>query len=310
MQSRKIALASALALAAAFALGSCAPKPAPALKFGILPDTDSLPFMAAAAQGLFEKHGVQVELVRFTSPVERDAAFQAGAVDGVISDLVAAALAVRGGFGVKVVSVTDGRYGVAAAPGGATGMAALKGQAVGLSTNTIIQYLVDSAAARAGLAPQDIQRTAVPKIPVRMELLLGGQVAAAGLPEPFLTVAKSRGAVVVASCEDYGLDAGVVLFDAKALDAKAESVRRLLQAYWQAASDINAKPDSYRDFLVSDAKFPADVRDVFRFVTYRKPILPAAANVEAALAWMRSIGILEGELDPASLLDDRALRGW
>ncbi len=301
---------SALLLAALASLSGCAKEAQEPLRFGLLPDSDSLPFLVAKAEGLFEAQGLSVELVQFTSPVERDAAFQAGAVDGVISDLIAAALAAQGGFDVRVTSVTDGRYGIVSAPGSSAELAALKGKAVGLSSNTIIQYLVDTAIARAGMAWGDIERMAVPKIPVRMELLVGGQVAAAGLPEPFLTVARQRGGALIASCEDYELDAAIVLFDKKALDAKAGAIIKLYKAYWQAAQNINGNPDAYRDFLVKEAKFPAEIRDAYVFVTYRKPALPALGNVEAALAWMRGNGLLTAAIEAKALLDDRAVRGW
>ncbi|TFG79979.1 MAG: ABC transporter substrate-binding protein, partial [Spirochaetales bacterium] len=140
MKRASIALA-ALALFSLAPAWSAGTAGAP-LRFGILPDSDSIPFMVAQAENLFAAEGVNVEIVRFTSPVERDAAFQAGAVDGVISDVIAAALAVQGGFDVRIVSVTDGRYGLVAAPGGSKDPLALKGKSIGLSTNTIIQYLV------------------------------------------------------------------------------------------------------------------------------------------------------------------------
>ncbi len=299
-----------LALTAFLALSGCAKEAQGPLRFGLLPDSDSLPFLVAKAEGLFEAQGLSVELVQFMSPVERDAAFQAGAVDGVVSDLIAAALAAQGGFEVRVTSVTDGRYGIVSAPGSSAELAALKGKTVGLSSNTIIQYLVDTAIARAGMAWGDIERMAVPKIPVRMELLVGGQVAAAGLPEPFLTVARRRGGSLVASCEEYELDAAIVLFSKKALDAKAGAITKLYKAYWQAAQKINGNPDAYRDFLVKEAKFPEEIRDAYVFVSYRKPVLPALDNVEAALAWMRGNGLLTAAIEAKGLLDDRAVRGW
>lgn len=280
------------------------------LRFGILPDSDSMPFMVAEAEGLFAAEGLKAELVLFKSPVERDAAFQAGALDGVISDTIAAALAVQGGFDVRIVSVTDGRYGLVASPGSSSDPAVLRGKPIGLSTNTIIQYLVDLVLENAGVSSKDIVRTAVPKIPVRLELLLGGQTAAAGLPEPFLTVALERGATLVASSETMRLDAGIVLFTKKALDERGEDITRLLKAYWKAAAEINAAPDGYRHFLVDKAGFPEEIRGSYRFVTYRKPVLPGEPEVEAVLEWMRASGLLKTALSPAALLDPRALAGW
>ena len=147
---------------ALLAFSSCAAKkPAEPLRFGILPDADSLPFMVARDEGLFEKEGVKVELVPFVNAQERDAAIQAGKIDGAIADMLAAAFLVAGGFDMRVTSTSDGRYGIAAAPGsGIADAKGLAGKRVGMSTNTIIQYAVDAIAGAAGLS-QEIGRAHV-----------------------------------------------------------------------------------------------------------------------------------------------------
>ncbi|MCL6494815.1 MAG: ABC transporter substrate-binding protein, partial [Ignavibacterium sp.] len=88
----------------------------PAVKIGILPDVDSIPFIAADAKGYFGKEGVKVELVSFNNPVERDAALQSGAMDGEVGDILAAVFAVQNGLNVKITSVTNGKYDILAAP--------------------------------------------------------------------------------------------------------------------------------------------------------------------------------------------------
>ncbi|MDR0760461.1 MAG: ABC transporter substrate-binding protein, partial [Treponema sp.] len=86
------------------------------LRVGIMPDADSLPLMVARDEGLFVREGVDVELIVFSNPQERDAAIQTGRLDGAISDLLAAAFFAAGGFDTKVTSLTDGRYGIVASP--------------------------------------------------------------------------------------------------------------------------------------------------------------------------------------------------
>jgi len=298
-----------LALLSSLAL-SCAPKPGP-LRLGIMPDADSLPFLVAEAEGLFAQKGVGVELVSFANAQERDAAFQAGRLDGAISDLLAAALLSAGGFEVRVTSVTDGRYGIVAAPGLPLGSAReLAGRRVGLSTNTIIQYSVDAIAAAAGLTPEAYATVAIPKMPVRMEMLLSGQVDAAGLPEPFLTTAVARGATLVGTTEQYGVDAAVILFSKAFLDGRLDEVRRLYAAYAEAARRINADEAAYRAFLVERAAFPAEAREAYRFVRYREPTPPDPVQVGAAIAWLEARGLLAKAVDPAGLIDARAVGAW
>ena len=280
------------------------------LRVGVFLDSDSLPLLVADAEGRFAAEGVNVKLVTFQNPVERDAALQSGAVDGVVSDLLAAALANQSGFEVRVTSLTDGRYGIATAPGsGIANAKAVAGQSIGISTNSIIQYAAESLLAEAGVPSADIKEVAVPKMPVRLELLISGQLKAACLPEPLLTAAAGRGATIVAKSDDLGLKAGVLLFTKQVLDERLPDIRAFYRAYAAACTAINANNDKYRPFLVEKVAFPAAVRDAYRFVSYKKPRLPGTADVEKVLSWMKAKGILKADLSPASLLDGRAIAG-
>ena len=303
----RILVVMALGLAAALSAGA---EDAP-LRIGVLPDVDSLPIVVADAEGTFAAQGVAVRLVRFTTAVERDAALQSGAVDGVVSDLLGAALAVKGGFDVRVTSLTDGRYGIVAAPGsGITTARGLAGVSIGISTNTIIQYATEVLLTRAGLAPKDIRGLAVPKIQVRMELLLAGQLKAACLPEPLLSVARARGATLIAASDPAGFGAGVILFPLSVLDNRLADIRRFYAAYAEACRRINDDNSAYRGFLVDKAGFPREVSDSFEFVRYESPRLPSESDVRDVTSWMRSHGLLSRDIAPDALLDGRAITGW
>lgn len=280
------------------------------LRIGVFLDADSLPLLVAEARGLFAKAGANVKLVVFQNPVERDAALQAGAVDGVVSDLLAAALAIQGGFELRVTSLTDGRYGLVSAPAsGITNLGQLKGVPVGVSLNTIIQYATETMLAGAGLAPSEIQVVAVPKMPVRLEMLLAGQIKAACLPEPLLSAATARGATLLSASDDRGLGAGVLLFTKQVLDSRLAEVRAFYRAYAAAATAINADNASFRPFLAERANFPAELTASYRFVAYKSPRLPSAADIGKALAWLQAKGLLKAALAPESLLDSRAISG-
>jgi NitT/TauT family transport system substrate-binding protein len=318
-ESRVASRIACMILVAALAVGAAAQAQsaakAGALRIGVLPDADSLPLRVAEAEGLFAAEGVEASLVPFSTAVERDAALQAGAIDGAVSDLLAVALAAQGGFDIAATSLTDGRYGLAVAP--LSKVSAVKGLAglpVGISSNTIIQYAAETMLARAGVAEADIRGLAVPKIQLRMELLLAGQLEAACLPEPLLTVARAKGARILESSDDSGLRAGVLVFSKAAREGRLADIAAFYRGYKRAADRIDAAPDSYRGFLVDKALFPAEVRDSFRFVDYKKPRLPSEADVVAVLEWMKAKGLLKKELSPSVLLDGRpiaeAAKGW
>jgi len=276
-----------------------------------MPDADSLPLMLARDQGLFRQEGVDVDLIVFSNPQERDAAIQAGRLDGSVSDLLAAVFLCAGGYDFRVTSLTDGRYGiVASAQSGITSLAELRGKRIGLSTNTIIQYTVDAQLEAAGVPMSAYEAVAVPRMPLRLEMVLNGLIEAASLPEPLLTAAVQQGAVLLSTTDTTGIDAGIMLFSKKALDGRLDSVKAFYRAYYRAASLINANPDAYRNYLVEQAAFPESTKDAYRFVTYRKPGLPDETQVNNVLAWLKARKLLDADLTYKDISDARAISEW
>jgi len=276
-----------------FAEGS-GEKPGDALKIGLLPDADSLPFLVAREEGHFTDGGAAVELVMFQNPVERDAAFQAGQIDGIIADTIGSILLFTGGMDVRIASITSGRYGLAAAPGSDAGNPAdLAGKEIGVSSNTVIEYVASSLLGEAGVPDSGFNPLAVPKIPVRMELLLNGRLPAACLPEPLYALAVARGAVPLGDSNALGMDPGVMLFAGEVLRERSDVLARVYRAYWEACGNINADPDAYRDFLVDVMGFPPQIKESFSFVKYEFPRLPEAQEIAAAADWMMRRGMIE-----------------
>jgi len=250
-------------------------------------------------------------LIVFSNPQERDAAIQAGKIDGAISDLLAAAFLNAGGYDFKVTSLTDGRYGIAVSTqSGIRTLQGLRGKRIGLSTNTIIQYTVDAQLEAAGVSMSEYNAVAIPRMPLRLEMLQTGQIEAASLPEPLLTAAAAQGAIVLSTTDTSGIDAGIMLFSKKVIDTRLNSLKAFYRAYYKAASDINANPDAYRDYLVKEAAFPEGIKNVYRFVHYRKPTLPDESQVRRALGWLKTRRLLDVELSYADLIDRRAISEW
>src|SRR5512141_2056049 len=73
-------------------LSACAPQNTATLKIAVLPIIDTLPMYVAQQDGLFAKHGVNVELVPVASAPERDQLLAAGGADGAINETLAVML--------------------------------------------------------------------------------------------------------------------------------------------------------------------------------------------------------------------------
>ncbi len=279
------------------------------LTIGIMPDVDSIPFIVAQEKGFFKEQGVTVELVPFKSALERDSAMQGGKLDGAVSDVLAAAFARDGGFDAVVGSLTTGSYKLVAGRNETTAtVEALKDKEVALSKNTVIEYLTDRMLAENGLAPGDIRKVVIPQIPVRMEMLTNGKIAAAVLPEPLATVAVKNGARVLAGSEQMGADIGVLVFAARAANGKEGEIRALYRAYDKAVDYIAAQPlESYLELLIAKGGFPDSVRGALVLPAYKKAALPERRDVDAVVKWLYAKNLLKKTYGYEELVDGRYL---
>ncbi len=279
-----------------------------ALKIGILPDADSIPLIVAREEGLFTDTGQDIELVSFQNPIERDSALQAGVIDGAISDVLAAAFALDNDHKVKITSLTNGRYVLLAAPDSEIkDYSDLEGVQIAISSNTIIEYVTDRLLAVKGMA-EKVKKVAIPKIPVRLQMLKEGKIEAACLPEPLASVVQLDGAGVIGSSNDLGEAPGIMLFTGKAVSEKTAEIEAFYQAYSSAVKLINRDPDSFRELLVTKGGFPAAIKETFVFPEYDQPVLPRKETVNLVLKWLDEKELIKTELSYDDLVTDQFIK--
>jgi len=274
------------------------------IKIGTLPTEDTLPIYVAKQKDLFEEAGVDVEVTVFNSAQERDAALQAGQIDGFMGDILAAAALEQGGIPISIVSIllgsqpTEGRFGILASPkSDIKAVEDLKGVPIAISSNTIIEYVVDGVLSENGFTDGDIKKIEIKKIPVRLEALMSGQAQAAALPDPLLSFAEAQGArLITDDTKGANLSHTILLFRDEFLSENQEAVKGLLEAINDAIVLINVKPDSYRGLLVEKAKLPEPIAESYPVNLYPQVQLPAKDDVERLLDWMVKKNIIKDGL--------------
>ncbi|MBS3909856.1 MAG: ABC transporter substrate-binding protein [Actinobacteria bacterium] len=279
-------------------------KEAVKIKIGTLPTEDALPIYVAKQKELFSEVGVDVEVIVFNSAQERDAALQAGRIDGLTGDILAAAVLERGGVPVSIVSVllgsqpTEGRFGILASPKSEIkAIEDLKGVPIAVSGNTIIEYVVDGILTGNGFADADIEKIEIKKIPVRLEALMSGQTQAAALPDPLLSLAQARGArLIVDDTKGANLSQTILLFGDEFLSENRDAVGDMLEAVNDAVILINVKPDSYRGLLIEKAELPEAIAESYQVNLYPQVQLPTEDDVERLLDWMVKKDIIKAGL--------------
>lgn len=308
--SKKLVFILIISLLVAVLTGCSPAKSVPEVKntltVGLTPAVDAIPFIIAKEKGYFEKRGLDIKFEVFKSAKDRDAAFQSGALDGALSDEVGVCLYQNGGFDVKITGVTDGDFlFVAGKDSGIKSVKDLKGKKVAISEKTVIEYTLDKILEKNAMKPQDIEKVAIPAIPVRLEMLKNNQVDAALLPEPFATFALNDGAVLLDTAYSEGMFPAVSVFTQKALDTKGKEISEFYKAYNEAVDFVNKTPIAeYEDIVIKTIGYPEEMKGKIKLPEYRKNALPSDSELLSAIDWAVKKRLAKDTLKPSDMVND------
>jgi NitT/TauT family transport system substrate-binding protein len=296
-QNRLLSLVIGVSLGIAFisgALPARAVAKSATLRVALLPILDALPYHVAHARGFFQKSRTDIIVVPVANPVERDQLMQSGHIDGMLTELTTTAYFNRDAVRLKIVTVARSPVGgaslfrILAAPGSdITAPAELAGVPIGISINTVIEYITDRLLTAKGVLPTQIVKRSVPVIPERYQLLIQGQLPAATLPEPLANSAMAAGAQVVVADRDFAFySMSVLSFTREALETKPEAVKTFLQGWDRAVGEINRAPDSFREILLGRIRVPPNIRDTYPVPRFPRRQIPTAAQWADVMDWM------------------------
>lgn len=284
------------------------------VKIGLLPIEDNLPFYVAEKDKIYTKEGVQVELVSFASALERDAALQAGQIDGQVADLLAVALLKKIGTDVKIASIglgatpKEGRFAILSSPkSGIKDLAALNGGTLGISQNSIIDYVSDQMLLDKGVRLDNVKKISIPKMPVRLDMLLSDQINTACLPDPLASLAQAKGAHVIIDDTYRNISQTVFLFRTESIKENPEGIKAVVRAYGSAGQALTKNPNQYRDLFLEKAQIPLDLKDSYETPTFSTLQLPTEEEVNSVMKWMVEKNLIPQAYGYQDLVDPNLL---
>lgn len=284
------------------------------LRVGMLRVDDSFPFYVAEKEGLFEKHNVNVELKEFSNARDQSTALQGGELDVLMTDPVVTALSIKGGTDIRIVAMAlgavpeEGRFMVVSAPeSGITAPEQLAGKRIAISTNTMMDYLVEQYETVLGLDKAAIDTVNMPDLMLRATTLLEGKdIDAAILPDPLASFAVMNGANVVIDDTqlDVNLSQSVIAITEEAITGNEGQVAALMAAYKEAIEMINQDPEAYRDYALECTNVPEGVTESYKTPTFTANSIPSQTDIAQINDWMVERGLLEEAYGYEEMVDN------
>ena len=294
--------AAATPAAGTAAVATVAPTTAPgALRIGVLPITDTVPFYVAQELGYFKDEGIRVELVPVTSAAERDQLTITGQIDGQVSDLVSTALFNAEEPRLRIVrkarqaTAESAQFWILAPKGSdIESVEDLAGVEIAVSQNSVIQYVTERLLQLEGVPTDQIRTVNVPQIPLRLQLLEQGQVKAATLPDPLASLAILEGAKSIIDDSSHPeISQSVITFRTSIVSERPEDVRAFLAAYERALDDIANRPEEFRNLLIDKGRVPEPLRDKYTFPPYPGSEVPSQQQWQDVVDWAMAKGLLK-----------------
>ena len=312
VRSRRIVVLLVGIMLAAVLVGCVPVKPEEnKLKVSLIPVLDTIPVLVAQQNGYFKEQGIEVEAVPVKSPQEQNALVQAGQVDGMLTDLVVVGIFNKLTPQVKAV-YTSRRpfpdapiFRILAGPKANINTPAdVKDVPIGISQNTVIEYLTSRLLEGAGLKPEEIKGEEVNAIPVRFEQLLNGNLKAATLPDPLAQGAIAAGAKLVADdTKRPELSQSVLAFRTEALNNKPNTVKKFLVAWDKAVKELNAHPEKYQSLLIEQGRVPKSIENSYKMPPFPEKGVPSESEVADVIAWMKAKGLVSRDVPYQDMVD-------
>jgi len=253
--------------------------------------------------GYFAEEGVEIELISVSSALERDQLVIAGAIDGMVNDLVSTGIFNQDEPLVQIVSLARRAYPdapqfrlLAAPRSNITIPSDLTYVEIGISENSVIHYIAQRILEAEGISAADLSFRAEPNIAIRYQLLMEGQFKAACLPDPLAQAAIVGGANLIAddtALVETQFSQSVLGFRTEVIEQQPEAVEGFLRAWMRAAEDINANPQAYRDLWLEKTNVPDSVKDTYALPPFPTYEITTEAAWEDTVAWLIEQGIVE-----------------
>ena len=271
------------------------------LKIGLMPAVDTAPILIAEKNRCFKDAGINVEIEIYSNAQNRQSALQSYQIDGAMTDFIAVATNVDGGFDIKATTMTDGMFPVLS-NGDVSGKKDIK---VGMMEVSVSNYLIDKWLGK----DYNIEKVFINEIPARLAAIQSGELDMGLFPEPVASNGELKGLKKNLYGMDDEFSPDCLVFTGKAIAEKEKAIKAFHEAYNKAVDEINKNPQIARDILVE--KIPntnPEVKDIMVLPTYKKAAIPSDEYLQSIIDWTSKTLNKDLTVKPEALLEGKFVK--
>lgn len=251
------------------------------LLVGVMPATDAAPIFWADEYGLFEEAGINVQVELFTNATHQQTSAQAQQIDVYMASLVEFLIAIENNPEAGAITTsTDGVFPVVVSPKYDGG----KDVSIGLMEISVTNYVADLF-----LSDYALDKQFIAEVPLRIQMLLAGELDMAVLPEPMASNAQAQGLEKLLVSESDDFSPNVMIFNQATLREEADKVAAFHQAYNAAVLAMEGQEEAVKALLLERIGLDESIQDLLVLPTYHLTRLPSEENVEAARVWLEQL---------------------
>lgn len=260
------------------------------LTLGMMPTLDGLPFHIAKAQGIYDSLGLDLTILHFNSANDRDAAFQAGQLDGMITDYPSIViLQAIHHIDLGIILKNNGYFCfIVSRDSGINQLQELKDRNIAVSRNTIIEYATDQLLTKAEISHTEINKPEIAQLPLRLQMLQYDQIDASFLPDPAASIAMNARHRSLISTQELGIDFTTTAFSRKAINEKRREIELLITGYNLGIDYIKMHPQKEWKQVLMKIGVPENLTGLIALPVYRKAERPSADALHKTVAWLKA----------------------
>jgi NitT/TauT family transport system substrate-binding protein len=279
---------------------------------GLIPIIDVAPVYLGIEQGFFEEEGIELDLSAGQGGAAIVPGVASGSIDVGFGNNLSLVVAASSGLPLQVIcSAVDSTgdpdadpFTIVTADPAITRPADLEGKTVATNTINAIGDSVVSASVRAGGGdPETITFVELP-FPNMAAALQSGDVDAAWLVEPFVTLAEQQGVRVLTTplndFTDVQIEVSTYFTSDQYATENADVVERFATAMKQSLTYAQENPDAVRAILPTYLDITPELAAQVRLPEWNTEVSEETFEVFTDLA--ETQGLLAGEVDLDSLL--------